>query len=81
MGKDYSSYYRRAVREFSAYFARHPGSLGSRLMKSERVMLMLLRDMRKRQCDYSWYLRPALYTLELERASNSRMRAARLAPV
>lgn len=70
LGKDYSSYYRRAVREFTGYFARHPGSLGSRLIKSERVMLMLLRDMSKRQCDYSWYLRPALYTLQLEQALN-----------
>ena len=71
LGKDYSSYYRRAVREFLGYFARHPLSAGSRLIKSERVMLMLLRDMSKRQCEYSWYLRPALYTLELERVVGS----------
>lgn len=71
LGKNYSSYYRRSVREFLGYLATHPDRIGSGLLKSERVLLMLLRDITRRQCEYSWYLRPALYTLELERIARS----------
>ncbi len=67
-GREHSAHYRRSVRELLAHYARHPGMLGSRLVKSERILLMTARDLARRQCDSTWYLRPALYLLELEKA-------------
>jgi hypothetical protein len=66
-GHDHSSYYRRSVRELLAHCARHPGMLGSKLLKSERILAMTARDLVRRRCDAPWYLRPALYLLELEK--------------
>lgn len=66
MNNDSSRFYRHSAQEFLAYFARQPSRIGSGLVKSERVALMLLRDMLKSRCEHTWYLRPALYTLELE---------------
>ncbi|AHK79785.1 hypothetical protein M911_12180 [Ectothiorhodospira haloalkaliphila] len=68
-GREYSAYYRRSVREFLGYFLRHPSMLRSEFIRSERVLLMLMRDLLKPHCEGSWYLRPSLFTLELERAA------------
>ena len=68
-GKDYSAYYRRSAREFLGYFLRHPDSLRSDFIRSERVLLMLARDIFNPLCEGTWYLRPSLFSLELERAT------------
>ena len=70
-GRDYHSYYRRAIFEFGGYMARQPWSLRSHLIRSDRMVLRMLRDMIGRRNNGAWYLRPALYLLELERASES----------
>ena len=67
--QDYSAYYRRAVRDFAGYLARRPGALRSGLVRSDRVLLRMARDLLRRRNDGAWYLRPALYALELERAA------------
>lgn len=61
-----SAHYRRAVRGFLAEFARHPGRLGSRMVRFERILAMLTRDLLRPRCPRTWYLQPALYLLELE---------------
>jgi len=68
-GAGYSTYYRQSAREFLAHLASNPARLTSRMLKSERVMMMLLRDLTRRHCEQSWYLQPSLYLLELERAA------------
>ncbi|MFP4244328.1 MAG: asparagine synthetase B family protein, partial [Ectothiorhodospira sp.] len=68
-GQDYSAYYRRSVREFLGHFLRHPETLRSGLIRSERVLLMLMRDLLKPRCENTWYLQPSLFSLELERAA------------
>lgn len=68
-GQSLSTYYRAAVREFLGHFARHPGHGTSRLLKSERVLLMLMRDLGRARCEGTWYLRPALYTFALDDAA------------
>ncbi len=70
-GAEYSAYYRRAVFDFARYMARRPRSLRSHLIKSDRIVLRMLRDMLRRRNDGAWYLRPALHLLELERASEA----------
>lgn len=67
-GREYSSYYRHSVRELLSHYARHPGMLGSKLIRNERILLMAARDLVRRRCDAPWYLRPALYLLALENA-------------
>ncbi|MFP4683121.1 MAG: asparagine synthase-related protein [Ectothiorhodospira sp.] len=68
-GQDYSAYYRRSVREFLGHFLRHPETLRSGLIRSERVLLMVMRDLLKPRCENTWYLQPSLFSLELERAA------------
>lgn len=72
-GAEYSAYYRRAVFDFARYMARRPRCLRSHLIKSDRIVLRMLRDMVRRRNDGAWYLRPALHLLELERVSESGM--------
>ncbi|MBK1672748.1 hypothetical protein CKO35_05425 [Ectothiorhodospira shaposhnikovii] len=69
-GKDYSGYYRRSVLEFMRYFLRHPAKARSRMIRSERIMLMLARDLFKPHCEQAWYLQPSLFMLELERVAS-----------
>ncbi len=71
-GRTLSAYYRRAAGELLAHLAGRPRSFRSRLLRSERVALMAGRDLLKRNCEGTWYLRPAVYLLELERLSASK---------
>ena len=66
-GHEHSAYYRRSARELLGHFLRRPARLRSRLLRSERVLMMIARDLTRRHCDGTWYLRPSLYLLELER--------------
>lgn len=66
-GRTLSAYYRRAAGELISYLATNPRSFGSRLLRSERVALMTGRDLIRWNCDATWYLRPTVYLLELER--------------
>jgi len=70
-GASFRSYYRRAVVEFAAYLAARPGTLRSKLVRTDRVWMRIARDLTRSRSDMAWYLRPALYVLELERAAGS----------
>ncbi|MCG5517095.1 MULTISPECIES: asparagine synthetase B family protein [unclassified Ectothiorhodospira] len=61
-----SAFYRRGVAEFLAHYMSHPRRLRSRLVKSERIVAMLARDLMRMQCPSTWYLQPSLYLMELE---------------
>lgn len=66
-GRTLSTYYRRAAGDLLSYLAVRPRSFRSRLLRSERVALMALRDLMRRNCEGTWYLRPSVYLLELEK--------------
>jgi len=68
-GLDYSAYYRNFILEFVTHLLRHPSSLLSDKVRIPRLMAMLLRDLMRPHCEHSWYVRPMLYTLELERTA------------
>lgn len=64
--REASAHYRRAARELLAYLALRPRHLGSRLVKTDRVLAMAAWDCVRPYCPSTWYLRPTLYTLRLE---------------
>lgn len=66
-GQEMSAYYRRAAAGLLAHLAARPRSFRSRLLRTGRAALMATRDLTRRECGATWYLRPALYVLELER--------------
>lgn len=66
-GRAMSAYYRRAAAGLLAHLMARPRSFRSRLLRTERTALMAMRDLARRECGPTWYLRPALYVLELER--------------
>lgn len=65
-GHALSNYYRRAAGELLFYLAARPRSFRSRLLRAERVALMAGRDLVRKNSEGTWYLRPAVYLLELE---------------
>ena len=62
-------YYRRSALESLSYLMRHPQSVWSQFVKTERLAAMLARDALSRHPPKIWYLRNMLYVLQLEQLS------------